>query len=116
MVEIPGEILGEEKLPYKMAAMAGGVPGGMLWKKLPRLRVSEEAFFRAGSRRAWGKGFSGGFGGCGSDPFRNFQNEPPGIFPAQAGVGDGFAVGTFADFLAAFFNVAFDHDAPDEVL
>lgn len=46
----------EGKLPYKIAAMAGGVPGGMLWKKLPRLRVSEEAFFRAGSRRAWGGG------------------------------------------------------------
>jgi len=31
--------------------------------------------------------------------------------PAQTGIGNGTSVHTGADFLAAVFNIAFDHDA-----
>ena len=42
--------------------------------------------------------------------------EALGIFPAQAGVGDGFAIAVFADLLASWFNVAFNHDTLDKVM
>ena len=36
-----------------------------------------------------------------------------GLFPAQAGVGDGLSIDALANLLAAVLQIAFDHDALD---
>ena len=38
-------------------------------------------------------------------------NQLFGSFPSKAGIGDGFTIDTAANLLAAFLNVAFDHEA-----
>ena len=43
--------------------------------------------------------------------FRNIVNEPFRIFPAEAGVRDGFSVDAAADLLAAFLQITFHHNA-----
>ena len=48
--------------------------------------------------------------------FCDFVDELFAVFPAEAGVGDGAAVYAFADLLAAFFDVAFDHEAFYQVM
>ena len=45
----------------------------------------------------------------------HFIQQTLGIIPSQTRVGDGFSVDVFADFLAAWFDVALDHDSFDEV-
>lgn len=47
--------------------------------------------------------------------FCQVVDEPFGGFPAKTCVGDGFAVYSAADFLAAFFNIAFYHHAFDKI-
>ena len=47
--------------------------------------------------------------------FCNFFDEAFGVVPSDAWIGDGLAVGAVVgDFLAAFDEVAFDHDSFDE--
>ena len=43
--------------------------------------------------------------------FSKFINEFFGLFPAEAGVGDRFSVNSTAGFLAAVFDITFDHEA-----
>ena len=49
--------------------------------------------------------------------FRNIIQQSFGIFPSEAGIGDGFAVNMIctANFLVAFNNVAFNHDTLDKL-
>lgn len=47
---------------------------------------------------------------------RDFVNQPFRLFPAQAGVGDGFAVGAAVNLLVAVFYIAFYHKALDKVV
>ena len=47
--------------------------------------------------------------------FRNFVQQPFGILPSEAGVGNGLAVNMVGtDILAPFHEVAFDHYALDQ--
>ena len=46
-----------------------------------------------------------------SHQFRELEDKGAALFPAEAGVGDGFAVDAFADLLTAIFDVALDHEA-----
>ena len=48
--------------------------------------------------------------------FRHVVDEAFGFFPAQAGVGDGFAICAFTDLLIAVFDIAFNHQAFDQLL
>ncbi len=43
-------------------------------------------------------------------PFGDFVQKALGILPSQAGVRNGFAIAMFADFLAAWLNIAFNHN------
>ena len=42
--------------------------------------------------------------------FCNIVNQPFGSLPPKTGIGNGFPVDTAPDFLAAFLDIAFDHD------
>ena len=42
---------------------------------------------------------------------RNLVQQPLRIIPSQTGIGDGFAVAVFPDFLAAGLNIALNHEA-----
>ena len=46
----------------------------------------------------------------------NVVDESFGIFPAKAGIGNGSAVDTFAHLLAAFFDIAFNHDTLNQLV
>ena len=46
-----------------------------------------------------------------SHKFCELEDKGAALFPAEAGVGDGFAVDAFADLLATIFDVALDHEA-----
>ena len=48
--------------------------------------------------------------------FSDFKNESFCIIPSKTWICDGFSVNAFANLLAAFFDVALDHDALYEVL
>ena len=51
-----------------------------------------------------------------SDEVSNIENQFFGFLPADAGVGNGLAVDVLTDFLAAVFQVAFDHEALEHTL
>ena len=42
--------------------------------------------------------------------FCNIVYKPLGIFPSQAWVSNGLAIAVLADFLIAWFNIAFNHN------
>ena len=46
-----------------------------------------------------------------SHKFCELEDKGAALFPAEAGVGDGFAIDAFADLLTAIFDVALDHEA-----
>ena len=48
--------------------------------------------------------------------FRNLIKQSFRIFPSKTGIGDRLPVAVLADFLAAWLNVAFDHQALDQIL
>ena len=48
--------------------------------------------------------------------FRNLIKQSFRICPSKTGVGDRLPVAVLADFLAAWLNVAFDHQALDQIL
>lgn len=50
------------------------------------------------------------------DQFCDLTYQSLGVRPADTGVGDGFSINTFADLLAAFFQVGFDHESLDHGL
>ena len=54
--------------------------------------------------------------GLQSDQLRQLQDQPFGVGPADAGVGDGFAVDAAAHDLATGFQVALHHEALDQAL
>ena len=47
---------------------------------------------------------------------RHSANKLNGVIPTNAGVSDGLAVNALANLLAAFFYVAFNHEALEELL
>ena len=48
-----------------------------------------------------------------SDQLRQLHDQPLGVVPADAGVGDGFSVDAIADVLAAGLQVALHHESLD---
>ena len=50
-----------------------------------------------------------------SNHIRKVEDETLGLFPAEAGVGDRLTVYALADLLCAVFDIAFDHEAFDEL-
>ena len=51
-----------------------------------------------------------------SDKFRDIEDEPLRVLPAQAGIGDGLSIDMVlcTNFLCAFYQIAFNHQSLDE--
>ena len=61
-----------------------------------------------------GLDFAGGNGYL-SEKIRNVQDEFFGLFPADAGIGDGFAEAFFVDLTGTVLQITFDHEAFEDL-